>query len=102
MSEMAPDKLKLIAEGMGYEFPSKGLPDIIVVKGKDGHGFWNYNPLTNAEQCMEIMAKMLMDIDSMANHVGARVHGDRVWCTGKTINEAVCNAAYEYFNNENN
>ena len=98
---LKPEKLKVIAEGMGYQasnfyWPSySGKIKYITVKGKE------YNPLTNAEQCMEIMeeVKITLLYDFVLNYWSAsKVKGSkRIIGEGKTINEAVCNAAFEYF-----
>jgi len=62
-----------------------------------------YNPLTNNDQMVEIMEK-LIHLHNLSIHGGfagtdttIRNREGRSIADGKTIHEAVCNAAYEYF-----
>ena len=95
---LKPEKLKVIAEGMGYE--ASMHPNGWVYIWIDDKWI-KYNPLTNAEQCMEIMeeVKITLLYDFVLNYWSAsKVKGSkRIIGEGKTINEAVCNAAFEYF-----
>ena len=97
---MKPEQLKVIAEGMGYKIQNID-PSSVYVKhaGFTVYGF-PYNPLTNNDQMVEVMEKLsrhgILEIDS--NIKGeCFVTYDSHDYSGKTINEAVCNAAYDYF-----
>ena len=113
MSDITPEILKVVAEGM-----PDGRPVEIDEEGvwymnyppTTGEGYGvkvhavEFNPLTNAEQCMEIMEKLKISPE-FVEECGcsgwfAKVKNGRV-SEGKTINEAVVLAAYEYFNNIN-
>ena len=101
---MNKEQLKIIAEGMGYEVrPSLNplLADRVVVwNGKDIHTRGIYNPLTNNDQMVEIMERIPLETKRDGDLHYARVIGTSIWFISKTLNEAVCNAAYEHFNNE--
>jgi len=105
---MKPEQLKVIAEGMGYK--SKVTPSRRSIKTYPYNYCpklerWKlYNPLTNNDQMVEIMEKLKVKtwwnedeklrkafIPSANNDI------ETGFGFGKTINEAVCNAAYEYF-----
>ena len=105
---MNTEKLKVIAEGMGYtswisDIYSKpecwyetGNMHEFIKKGR-------YNPTTNNDQMVEIMEKILNSLKNIkiinftsGVNVSFGFFGD-LEGEGKTINEAVCNAAYEYF-----
>ena len=111
---MKPEELKIIAEGMGkiiavsFDF----IPDEdSIYLGACSHTYlgatcFKYNPIENAAQCMEIMEKLIQEANysifagfdkSTRVMLGMKIKG-----TGKTINEAVCRAALEYFKGENN
>jgi len=99
---MEPEQLKVIAEGMGYELNERGYP----VKYKGMEVFFlhvsdeqPYNPLTNNDQMVEIMERLEIDVEYTKYGVetGLIVNTKNYYGKGKTINEAVCNAAYEYF-----
>ena len=98
MSDITPEMLKVIAEGM------------FITHGKVRTNNWttsrtilaNYNPLTNAELCMEIMEKLkiLVMFDDpeheypwLASVLPYGEEGEE----GKTLPKAVCKAAYKYF-----
>ena len=99
---MKPEQLKVIAEGMGYE-------GVEIVRGAT---VWItktiiYRPhTTNNDQMVEIMEKLRLTIwcepaikewcASKQDSLGDTNYQDE----GETINEAVCNAAYEYFKQE--
>ena len=96
---MKPEQLKVIAEGMGYE-------NIQILRGIVRLNTWTvsrtildeYKPhTTNNNQMVEIMGKLKLSVYYYAdvNTWYGRLNGDPSY--GKTINEAVCNAAYEYF-----
>ena len=106
MNEITPEKLKVIAEGMGYNAVIKPRN----IRGSVSDAVWLvdreewYEPhLTNAEQCMEIMEKLEVNVLFISKCLWQAVVGLDFGMTGgvdgrgKTINEAVCNAAYEYF-----
>ena len=106
---MNAEKLKVIAiaEGMGYEvqpLTNRWNELMVTMKGRGTIPF-SYNPLTNAEQCMEIMEKLKINVIWK----GKELETCSAWVLiyigmtggiegkGKPISEAVCNAAYEYF-----
>jgi len=97
---MNPEQLKVIAEGMGYkcEYNSADAPMIFI------HDIWMvYFPILNNDQMVEIMEKFDGDIEIHKTspsliEVALHVQFTKTYYgRGKTINEAVCNAAYEYF-----
>jgi len=100
--DMEAEKLKVIAEGMGY-YINPSMEDGITV---DINGHWfDYNPdTTNNDQMVEVLTKLinlggLLDschIKDENNFMIWMDNPEKRW-EGKTINEAVCNAAYEYF-----
>ena len=102
---ITPEMLKVVAEGMGYvlrDDTPRIKERICVWNGKDVNTRCLYKPhLTNAEQCMEIMEKLKLDLgfDSIEWCVGKYgvMFEPLVEARGKTINEAVVLAAYEYF-----
>ena len=120
MHNLKPEKLKVIAEGVYPDYIRASEKDRfsdsvssiwiythskitghVVMITRNGESI-EYNPLTNAEQCMEIMEKLirigwvLKDIGNITQmHYQGTGFPTRV--IGKTIAEAVCNAAYEYF-----
>lgn len=112
---MEASKLKLIAEGMGYEYRQYASIESSKNMFAKDMAIEEYNPLTNDTQCMEIMEKLPVDISKQSTQTvgkpeteksywmaGARYFNKkgefvRVLEEGKTIKEAVCNAAYEYF-----
>ena len=105
---MDTEKLKIIAEGMGYEIFSNDNPRIkdrlVVWNGKDIHTRCIYKPLTNNDQMVEIMEKLKITVRAIPNvsedwFAEPYPYGNRMG-SGKTINEAACNAAYEYFKGE--
>jgi len=103
---MEPEKLKIIAEGMGYERvviakdcnPPKVMKLRVRLVGFERD---EYNPLTNNDQMVKIMEKckicvMPHDIEVFWEaYLGYK--GKIYEANGKTINEAVCNAAYEHY-----
>jgi hypothetical protein len=94
---MNTDKLKVIAEGMGY-YVNPSIEEGITV---DNEGHWiDYAPDTsNNDQMVEIMEKLKLCVEYMADGNYRSYPAGRMCLmeTGKTINEAVCNAAFEYF-----
>ena len=98
MSELSAEDLRVLAEGMGYVIFSVGEQFVTVWDGKDIHTRKRYKPhTTNDTQCMEIMEKLHININYIyENDVEAKV-GRTYKSSGKTINEAVCKAALEYF-----
>ena len=99
---MKPEKLKVIAVGMGYRVSHYANEDLIA--DRPSGGVCIYEPLTNAEQCMEIMERLKLNV--LHHHACGDYNDVRVvlpsgdFVEGKTINEAACNAAYEYFKGE--
>jgi len=102
---MDTEKLKVIAEGMGYEIHS--IHDDIVFTIHAGfrvNGFPYQPDTTNNDQMVEIMERLkisasfrLVEKDWLTSTWGDSAQVGIIRATGKTINEAVCNAAYEYF-----
>ena len=103
---MEPEKLKVIAEGMGYEVAIK--PRNINGTVEDAvfsfHGEVWYDPIINNDQMVEIMEKLKVGVnyDFYRDVFLSYIYDDFGVILlskneGKTINEAVCNAAYEYF-----
>ena len=109
---MEAEKLKVIAEGMGYSavvieaFDIHSKPNHVKIQPANGvlRGFTlDYNPLTNNDQMVEIMEKLKVSLlQNDDDFITAYLEIDEIYFSarGKTINEAVCNAAYEYFKNE--
>ena len=108
---MEPEKLKVIAEGMPdgrpVEIDEDGCvwyvnypPTTTVGSGYKVFAV-QYNPLTNNDQCMEIMEKLHTWVTWPFHKHSCEIliskEGKSYIGKGKTINEAVCNAAYEYF-----
>ena len=104
---MEVEKLKAIAEGMGYRLRLNPDKEIVVLTGG---GLWiegnshTYYPLTNDTQCMEIMLHLFEKAGFSFHYIDgeymfnlARYDKKLISEKSKTINEAVCNAAYEYF-----
>lgn len=108
MSNITPEMLKVVALGMGYEDAEILRSSVIIAKSRVSDTstvMAEYNPLTNAEQCMEIMEKLRIDLEFWADSVDAIINkhndnADVITRYGKTINEAVVNAAFEYFNTQ--
>lgn len=105
---MEAEKLKVIAEGMGYKCrKSINSHSVILEDGglwvtpKDDRCINSYAPLTNAEQCMEIMEKLalegIVEIDKSSFVDQTVIAYDSDDYHSKTLNEAVVLAAYEYF-----
>lgn len=108
---MDVEKLKIISEGMGYEtrmwpegHPEKELQ--IKKEGLNGYVYYNwYRPhTTNNDQMVEILKKLisaggLLDGCHAEDEDSFMIYFDEPmrFYTAKTINEAVCNAAFEYF-----
>ena len=111
MSKLDVEKLKVIAEGMGYE-------KVVIAKDTKPHKVFKYlddksptqfrrdeyNPENNPAQLVEIIEKL--KIHSWWNNE------EKIWKAtiklkfnymglGKTINEAVLQAAYEVFKVDN-
>jgi len=115
------EKLKVIAKGMGYEAEIvSGVTMLIIMRsGNMVNGYQDirdelpYKPnTTNNDQMVKIMGKLL-DV-FLEVRVRAVDETEIYWCElihqeheymdvedmGKTINEAVCNAAWEYFHQQ--
>ena len=106
---MEPEKLKVIAEGMGYEVElNNGYANATVYIRTLGNKIKAYRPdTTNSDQMVEIIGRF--DKVEIERPMGSNgdlavvrlTKGEKSYTgKGKTINEAVCNAAYEYFNNQ--
>ena len=99
---MEAEQLKVIAEGMGYEIRSSKTSmsedRLMVWNGFDISTRQKYNPLTNNDQMVEIINELKIDTEYWyrLDEWSAEPRGGASR-RGKTINEAVCNAAYEYF-----
>ena len=86
---MKPESLKQLAIYMGY----KVLPaDNICAVNKGEGGCWQYDPINNAEQCLELQHKLKIDVRPISSFWVASARGGNT-SKGKTINEAVTNAA---------
>ena len=101
---MKPEQLKVIAEGMGYEIEYESYivteidkPDTYIAFVGVGKDQIQYNPLTNNDQMVEIITKLQLVIDWAGDACFAGTYPNLNIYDGKTINEAVCNAAYEVF-----
>jgi len=97
---MKPEQLKVIAEGMGYETEIRSgtfntLNCYIQARGEKGINHL-YFPLTNNDQMVEILNKFQFDIQWFGLTCVIFLNGAMIG-EGKTIHEAVCNAAYEHF-----
>jgi len=99
---MEPEKLKIIAEGMGKDVRICDYPPAF--KGKvllwENHKEFVYTPLTNNDQMVEIMEKLktnLINYSSDGWECYTNPIDPATRFKGKSVNEAVCNAAYEYF-----
>ena len=103
---MNTEQLRVIAEGMGYKIHS--VSDGIVFISHAGfrvNGFPYQPDTTNNDQMVEIMEKLEIDIEHKASGLVAYTYkgNNEVLLysgQGKSINEAVCAAAYEYFSKE--
>lgn len=105
---MEIEQLKIIADGMGYR--TKVTPSRCAIATNPYEHCPNlirwvkYNPLQDNNQCMEIMEKIIHEgiyhIRGGANpdDVHIRDKDYTLIAKGKTINEAVCNAALVHFN----
>jgi len=95
---MNPEKLKVIAEGMGYETISLFNGEFSCQCGDENN---NYNPLKNNDLMVEIMEKLL-DLGWVISKFEDKylltlevVCNVSTQFTGKTIAEAVCITYYE-------
>ena len=101
---ITPEMIKVVAKGMGYIIFGSNSKSITVWNGVDIYSRERYKPhLTNAEQCMELQERLLKELKkveikkySSGVYINLGFFGDTVG-EGKTINEAVVLAAYEYF-----
>ena len=107
---MEPEKLKVIAEGMGYlpvEHPSPSRQGDVQMYSKiNDVGMTQYNPTTIAEQDSEIELKLNIQTsyqNDKKNWIASIWQGENprslLQEEGETPAEARCNAAFEYFNN---
>lgn len=98
---MKPESLKQLAEYMGYEvtksfnfIPEKNT----VYVGRCEYPTHNasiYNPLTNTEQCLELMEKLKINLEhnGQLNRWESFITPAAEYWFAETINEAVTNAA---------
>jgi len=99
---MKPEQLKVIAEGMGYINIHVSAP-YVYIDYSHNDLLTNYNPLTNNDQMVEIIEKLLDLGWTISKFEDKYLLTLEIVCNvstqfmDKTINEAVCNAAYEYF-----
>jgi len=107
---MKPEQLKVIAEGMGYKASIVGATD----NSKEYVGIWKngcvvggHNPLINNDQMVDIFTYLIEKMGFSFHYIDneymltlARYDKKLISVKGKTINEAVCNAAYEYFSDK--
>ena len=103
---METETLKKIAEYVGYETKTlKGSAKLYCLKNPNAQipSYFEYIPLTNNDQMVEIMEKLLQehgmfDFEKLkSGGVAIRDHWDdsKSLGGGKTVNEAVLNAASE-------
>jgi len=96
------EKLKVIAEGMHpQDYISVRIVDDRVhirseLCGSRNAAEWIYNPLTNNDQMVEIVERLKISIEYQRKDKWLAETQDEL-AFGKIINEAVCNAAYEYY-----
>jgi len=102
---MNAEKLKIIAIGMGYEAAITESCDRVCYREKGNTLWFDYSPdTTNNDQMVEIMERLKIAVhfwneEWCANRY-TEIDGIEKGSIGKTINEAVCNAAYEYFESD--
>lgn len=93
MEDITTDKLKAVAEYMGYEVIMRSYNLVHVYADEE----WSeYNPLTNAEQDRELEIKLL-NLGAVTDKVGEtcwiRIKNKGIHATGKTPSEARLRAA---------
>jgi hypothetical protein len=103
---MEAEQIKVIAIGMGYEFAYIKVNNVFILD-KFGTPILYKPDTTNNDQMVDIIVKckMLVDCTNFSDKVGyeedcnvLKEGSSSEWVSGETINEAVCAAAYEYFN----
>jgi len=102
---MNAEKLKVIAEGIGYESVviAKDCTPHKVMKHAEGTMGTlcrrdDYNPLTDNDQMVEIMERLKISLHfDESDRWYICINGSSVAGFSDSINEGVCNAAYEYF-----
>ena len=102
MTEITPEMIAVVARGMGYEYHKYASFE----EGKELFAknmiLDEYNPIENPSQLLEIMEKLKIcimphDIEIFWEaYLGYK--GKIYEATGKTINEAVVLAAYNFYN----
>jgi len=100
---MKPEQLKVIALGMGYKIHS--IHDDIVFISHAGfrvNGFPYQPDTTNNDQMVEIMERLKFKLEFSGESWDAELEKPFIYCLGKTINEAVCNAAFAFFDEKTN
>lgn len=103
---MKPEQLKAIAKYMGYEasieeskFNGEPYYRVYIKSTDPDYELQEYNPLTNAEQCLELIEKVITEssttkferFDNGATYI---YPDDEEEYKGKTLPEAVLNAAW--------
>jgi len=101
---MEAEKLKLIAEGMGYTnvFISEESGLLFGAAPNEGQTFGVYHPDENNDQMVEIMERLKFKLEFSGESWDAELEKPFIYCLGKTINEAVCNAAFAFFDEKTN
>jgi len=102
--DMEIEQLKVIAEGMGIEVEDTTMLGLTVVKSNSATYLRHaYNPIKNNDQMVEIMEKLKLhtwwfEKDKLWKSVrDSDLYTPTFIGLGKTIREAVCNTAHEYF-----
>lgn len=98
---MEPEQLKVIAEGMGWTgvYVADHLIDKLVL-GVPPECTYEEEFIVNVEAIMEKLAQ-ISSIEISKSSMGTCMVGiewDGTYFSGKTISEAVCNAAFNLFN----
>jgi hypothetical protein len=97
MKGMKAEQLNVIAIGMGYKdvfFPR------VYINYTKYNQLTNYNPLISNDQMVEIINKFILKGWMICAKDKEIIITDLAYneiAIGKTINEAVCKAAYQYF-----
>jgi len=102
---MSTEKLKVIAEGMRWsDIHTQHLNGRYVILGipNDCSMQEEYDPLTNNDQDSELEEKLCISTSFINKDLWQAQIGIEGGCgRGSTPREARCNAAYEYFKQEN-
>lgn len=99
MGDITPEKLRRVAEYMGYTVTTNCNNEWAVNKG-EGSGCWNYDPRLreNSDQCLELMEKLKLCVVPTWEDYWTAIDfdNDDDPSYGDTINEAVTLAAIAY------